>query len=687
VLRSAAWLSTARDALAMAQLTVLRTDRTSGFTQSGYEELLAQLGAYRAALARFGTEATADWRTQVARAIAEPDAPKGQTLDTLAARAPAGRPLWTDLAPAAWAALSSVQLQRLRTVEELVDRTATSRVEAAGAARSRLIALAIAAVLATLVLLGILTYAIRNSLARPLRELQTAALRAANEGLPRASISLRGPPDATGRLDANGRLVADLLPATGSDEIAQLVAAFNAVHREALRLAAEQATLRTGVSAVYLSLARRSQRLLDAVLAHVDLLEQHETNPDRLAALFRLDHLISQMRRTNDSLLVLAGTPVTRLRQQPASLVDVVRAAASQVDNYQRVEYVMVDDRLAIAPHAVDAFVHLVAELLDNAIRYSPPDTSVIVDARRSGDGAVVRVVDGGIGLPEEHLSTINLRLASPTPLDIADSRTMGLAVVARLAAQHHIEVRLVHGPSSGTVAEVRLPASLVKLGTPAPSLSPSQGPDPAPRPVPRPLDRPRDPDRPGPLDRSRPVDRHGPLDGPGPLDRQSLDRPGPLDRQSLDRPGPLDRQSLDRPGPLDRQAVDRQPVEPRPVEPRPGERWPEDTEPEAPMADDSDDLDEPTQVVEPVAVERPAPVPVERPAPIPVPAEVLLPRRVPMAELATGVPEPGELPEKDTSPPDEDEAQQLLSSYQHAGGRYGHLPLPSGSTGQWEPE
>jgi signal transduction histidine kinase len=230
---------------------------------------------------------------------------------------------------------------------------------------------------------------------------------------------------------------------------------------------------RAEVSAMFVNLARRSSRLVDALIQRLDHAEADEADPDRLAQLFDFDHLATRMRHANDSVLVLAGSDASRAREHPIPLLDLLRAAQSQIEQYKRVEYGRVDGDVAIAPHAIDAVVHALAELLDNAARYSPPEHPVLVEGRRSGDGAIVQITDAGIGVADA-LDLLNARLAEPPGLGVAESRSMGLAVVAHLARRYGLTVHLRAEPAGGTVAIVELPADLVRHA--APELSSRSG-------------------------------------------------------------------------------------------------------------------------------------------------------------------------------------------------------------------
>ncbi len=244
--------------------------------------------------------------------------------------------------------------------------------------------------------------------------------------------------------------IAEPLPVRSKDEFGQVTEAFNAVHLEAVRTAAEQAALRSSVATMFVNLARRSQILVDRLIGHLDRLERGEEDPDRLAELFQLDHLATRMRRNDENLLVLAGADSTRVQREPAALIDVLRAAQSEVEHYTRIEFGVVDRDIEVAAHAVNDLVHLVAELFDNATAFSPPDSQVMVEARRIGDRASLYVEDRGIGITPDQLRELNERLATPPQVDVAVSRMMGLVVVARLASRHGVKVELRPGLGPG---------------------------------------------------------------------------------------------------------------------------------------------------------------------------------------------------------------------------------------------
>ncbi|MEV4759837.1 nitrate- and nitrite sensing domain-containing protein [Micromonospora sp. NPDC049559] len=324
-------------------------------------------------------------------------------------------------------------------------------------------------VLLTLIVAIALAIVLARSLNESLRRLREGALSVANHDLPDAVKRLRDVGSVgDGGVEEIVRQVRDPIRLTNRDEVGQVAQAFNVVHKEAVRVAAEQAALRTSVSAMFLNLARRSQALVDRMIGELDSIERGEEDPKRLARLFELDHLATRMRRNDENLLVLAGADSAVPRRDDALLVDALRAAQSEVEHYNRIEFGTIDTDIAVAAHAVNDVVRLTAELLDNATRFSPPTTIVVADARRIRDYVLIQVEDRGLGLSDEQLEALNRRLSAPPTVDVAAFRLMGLAVVSRLASRYGIRVELRRNIEGGTIAQVTLPNSVVVLPQPA---------------------------------------------------------------------------------------------------------------------------------------------------------------------------------------------------------------------------
>ncbi|MGV9289854.1 sensor histidine kinase [Streptomyces sp. NPDC003719] len=312
------------------------------------------------------------------------------------------------------------------------------------------------ALLAAFVLAGM----VARQMSRSMRQLRNAAFGIAEQRLPSLVDQLsRTDP---GRVDTR---VAPI-PISSTDEIGEVARAFDQVHREAVRLASEQALLRGNINAIFTNLSRRNQSLIEGQLSLITDLENNEADPDQLENLFRLDHLATRMRRNGENLLVLAGEEPGRRWDQPVPLVDVLRAASSEVEQYERIELSGVPEA-EIHGRAVTDLVHLLAELLENATTFSSPQTKVRVTATRLPDGRVmVEIHDKGIGLTAEDFADINHKLANPPTVDAAISQRMGLFVVGRLSDRHGIRVQLrPSGEQAGTTSLVMLPDAITHGG------------------------------------------------------------------------------------------------------------------------------------------------------------------------------------------------------------------------------
>ncbi|MDI3386182.1 nitrate- and nitrite sensing domain-containing protein [Streptomyces sp. B-S-A8] len=319
-------------------------------------------------------------------------------------------------------------------------------------------------------------FVVARSMIRSLRRLQDTATKVAQDRLPDLvkQLSESDPQDVDTSVESVG--------VHSRDEIGQVATAFDDVHREAVRLAAEQALLRGNVNAMFTNLSRRSQGLIQRQLSLISELESREADPDQLSSLFKLDHLATRMRRNGENLLVLAGEEPGRRWTRPVPLVDVLRAAASEVEQYERIELAAVPTT-EVAGRVVNDLVHLLAELLENATSFSSPQTKVKVTGHALPDGRVlIEIHDTGIGLSPEDLAAINERLASPPTVDVSVSRRMGLFVVGRLSQRHGIRIQLRPSDSGGTTALVMLPVDIAqggkkvpgKAGAPAPSGGPA---------------------------------------------------------------------------------------------------------------------------------------------------------------------------------------------------------------------
>jgi len=431
-----------------------------------------------AALAQFRAAATEAQVERYERALAAPEAQEAGKLEE-AATATAVNDV-VDLDPAKWWTASTAEHDLVRQVEaELVDN-AVRRADRASAAQWRQTVVVAGLVLLVLLAAMAASVAIGRSMARSLRQLRGQALTVAQLQLPRLLERLRQGDAADPTTDIEAPVV------QSADEIGDVAEAFHAVHRSAVHLAVEQATMRRNVNAIFVNLARRSQVLVERQLELLDQLERGESDPDQLANLFQLDHLAARMRRNDDNLLVLAGSESRRRWTEPVSLSAVVLAAVAEIEQYPRVQH-DVDDQLFLVGRAVGDVAHLLAELLENATAFSPPHSAVLVtggpavgraaaaERDAKAGGALIEVADGGIGMSAQALEEANETLATPPLVDVAVAERMGLVVVSHLAARHGIRVQLRPGlpgghrptPGGGLVASVWLPPELL---VPAPA-------------------------------------------------------------------------------------------------------------------------------------------------------------------------------------------------------------------------
>ncbi|KOT27637.1 membrane protein [Streptomyces caelestis] len=358
-----------------------------------------------------------------------------------------------------WLDDSSIKLQQMKNIELylLEEMEQQARELRSATERDAIISGVLILLVLGVSLVG--AFVVARSMIRSLRRLEETATKVAQERLPELvkQLSESDPQDVDTSVESVG--------VHSRDEIGKVAAAFDDVHREAVRLAAEQALLRGNVNAMFTNLSRRSQGLIQRQLSLISELESREADPDQLSSLFKLDHLATRMRRNGENLLVLAGEEPGRRWTRPVPLVDVLRAAASEVEQYERIELASVPST-EVAGRVVNDLVHLLAELLENATSFSSPQTKVKVTGHALPDGRVlIEIHDTGIGLSPEDLAAINERLASPPTVDVSVSRRMGLFVVGRLSQRHGIRIQLRPSDSGGTTALVMLPVDVAQGG------------------------------------------------------------------------------------------------------------------------------------------------------------------------------------------------------------------------------
>ncbi|MEE6257315.1 sensor histidine kinase [Plantactinospora sonchi] len=455
-------LGRAREVLAQADALLAGVFRAGRFGPGEHTQLVQIIGTQRFLYASAIAELPDADRTDYQRLTeAEPFVRLRAMEDDLIGRGRGGAAAPVD--SQAWQTNYETVQQQLREFELTGAEALTAR--GRPVAVNILVRLGLAGLLGLVAVLasGFIALRIGRSLVRRLTSLRAVALTMADERLP----------DVVGRLRRGEHVdVATEAPPLdyGRDEIGQLGQAFSEVQRTAISSAVDEAALRKSLRDVFLNIARRSQTLLHRQLALLDRMERRVTEPTELADLFRLDHMATRMRRHAEDLVILAGATAGRGWRNPVAMVDVIRGAISEVEDYARVELGNVPPSAVTGP-AVGDVIHLLAELIENATSFSPPHTRVRVTGQTGAKGYTVEIEDQGLGMSAEAIEEANRRLAEPPEFDPANSARLGLFVVARLGARHGVRVRLQSSPYGGITATVLVPSDLVvpESAVPAP--------------------------------------------------------------------------------------------------------------------------------------------------------------------------------------------------------------------------
>ncbi|MFC4584994.1 sensor histidine kinase [Sphaerisporangium corydalis] len=441
----AAELLAQEDALAAGALA------GGGFTEAEHSTFAQTVGAQRFLLAKAAGELPPDDRAafdDLARS--EPYRRLRGLEDDLIA---SGQPEVVGTDTERWKSATGTVLTR---VDRLVASGGDSLVErATPIAVGVVVRLALAGGLGLLAVIAsiVLSITTARALVRRLEELRTAALDLAGQRLP-------GVVERLGRGD-DVDVSAEAPPlAVGTDAIGQVGQAFNTVQETAIRVAVEQAELRRSYRGILLSLARRTQSLVHRQLTILDAMERRETEPAELSELFRVDHLATRMRRNAENLIVLSGASPGRAWRRSVPMVDVVRGALAEIEDYTQVTLMPMGEA-ELAGRAIGDVIHLLAELIENAVSFSPPYALVQVSGQEVGRGYVVEIEDRGLGMSPEDLAAANDRIADPPEFKLTGTPRLGLYVVSRLASRHHIQVTLKASPYGGTTVIVLLPPDL----------------------------------------------------------------------------------------------------------------------------------------------------------------------------------------------------------------------------------
>ncbi|AEW93249.1 MULTISPECIES: nitrate- and nitrite sensing domain-containing protein [Streptomycetaceae] len=456
-------LSRARELLSREDAMVTGGRLAGGMTDGQFRDFLGTVDGRRLLHHVYQAELPASEATRLDR-FETGDI--GSTLFTMEETARSSSPLtaaaglpadeWRHTADAALDQLGTIDTDAARDVGRTAHDTGMSvLVRAAGVSL-----LGLLAVIASL----LISLRISRRIATRLTALRDAAEELSGRRLPVLLRTLREGASLEEIAEAERTAVHGGGPALrlGNDEIGQVARAFGIAQRAAVQATVEQARLRRGVAAVFTTLARRSQVLLHRQLTLIDEMERRTEDPAELADLFRLDHMTTRMRRHAEGLLILSGNAPGRAWRRPVRLVEVVKAAVGEIEDYQRI-VVRRMPRMALTGGAVADVLHLLAELLENACSFSPPDTQVVVDGSRSEAGFVIEVEDQGLGMGAERVAQANRELQDAARgADLPETDRLGLFTIGRLAARHGIRVVLRPAPGQGTVAVVHLPDDLL---------------------------------------------------------------------------------------------------------------------------------------------------------------------------------------------------------------------------------
>ncbi len=452
-------ISRAKEAAAQSTSLLFAALIKGEFGPGEYQRFATLVGEESSAVARFESIASPAQQIQFEHRVAgASNSSLGEVMRQAALAGP-GKPPALD--PQLWLTTMSSKVAQFHQVElRVASDVAAAATSDRNAAVRQTVVTSIVMLLVVVLAVG-LSLLLSNSMAQPLYALEKSARDVAQQHLPGVVERLQQPDTQVDEAGIEAMAASGGVPVRSRDEIGRVAEAFNSVHEVAIRIAAEQAALRNSIGAMFLNLARRSQRLVDRQLELIDELERDEADPDALENLFKLDHLATRMRRNAEDLIVLSGAEPPRRWSEPVPLPQVVRGAVAEVEDYQRIELLPIDD-VGVIGHAVADIIHLLAELLENATSFSPPGTSVRVAGQPAATGYVVEIEDRGLGMSDEELLDANQRLANPPVVDFAVSRMLGLFVVGRLAQRYGIRVQLRHSWYGGVTALVLVPSALL---------------------------------------------------------------------------------------------------------------------------------------------------------------------------------------------------------------------------------
>ncbi len=426
-----------------------------GFDPGEYVQFLDIRAAKQAGLAAFARDATTAQRDLLDAAMRGADGMRAAESERVAIDSSAG-PLVRSVDPSLWWAQMTAVIDEQRAVQQTVGDAVRQRAaELRQVAAVTLAGFLIAALIAMAIEIVLVVAGVR-AIVRPLAALAAEADDVAGRRLPEVIAAWHAGGDTQPPRPQPVRT-----PPGAAVEIAAVATALDRVQATAYDLSSEQALLRRNSTESMANLARRNQNLVRRQLGLISEFEREELDPKALSNLFELDHLATRMRRNAESLLVLVGEASPRRWAEPIALTDVIRAGLSEVDDYRRVVLRRIDD-VSIAGAVVSELAHMLAELIENGLAFSPPDLEVEIYGRKVAAGYLLAVVDHGVGLPPDQLAEANARLRGDRDFLVAPTRYLGHYVVGRLAGRLGIDVELTIAPVSGVVARLLLPTELL---------------------------------------------------------------------------------------------------------------------------------------------------------------------------------------------------------------------------------
>ncbi|QTZ91182.1 nitrate- and nitrite sensing domain-containing protein [Streptomyces auratus AGR0001] len=448
-------LGSAKEFTGQERAVVLGSLHARRFHGEDYTRFMTARSGRLAALDSYPAWASAKQRREVTEALATPAARRlfGYEKEIVDGRG--AMPAPAAVPPTAWYDAATGTINGLRTVQIALGEDIKDRASALQDEATRTLVLFGLLALGSVLALGALAVGAARSVSGPLGSLTRQAREVAGRRLP----------DAVAQVQSGSGTPAPLGPLTvprgAGSEVQQLADAFDQMQKVAYDLATEQAVLRRNATESLVSLGRRNQNLVRRQISFINRLEHEDADPETLANLFELDHLATRMRRNAESLLVLAGEASPRTSATPLSVTDVIRAALSEVEEYRRVTLRRVDPGF-LSGAVVSEVAHLLAELVENALSFSPPETEVEVEGRRTSAGYLIAIVDHGTGMTAPAMAEANVRLSGMAGFMAEPTRFLGHFVVGALARRCGIEVRLGEAPAAGTVARVLIPGSLL---------------------------------------------------------------------------------------------------------------------------------------------------------------------------------------------------------------------------------